>query len=153
MIGLNRQNNLAEMPLGVEVMQGVRQFRECEGVIDDRDQLEMVDRAHHRFGAVAASRNDAVDVNFFRHQRHNGNRCRKPAQDAHLRDAPAAGHGRHRLLDRSRSDDVENEKARYLREGVFLIACLPDRAIRVALPVQPCFSSTFLTFLTSDISE
>jgi hypothetical protein len=109
MIGLNRQNNLAEMPLGVEVMQGVRQFRECEGVIDDRDQLEMVDRAHHRFGAVAASRNDAVDVNFFRHQRHNGNRCRKPAQDAHLRDAPAAGHGRHRLLDRSRADDADDE--------------------------------------------
>jgi hypothetical protein len=36
MIGSNRQRNLAEMPLGIEVMQGVRQFRECEGVIDDR---------------------------------------------------------------------------------------------------------------------
>lgn len=35
-IGSNRQRNFAEMPLGIEVMHGVRQFREREGVIDER---------------------------------------------------------------------------------------------------------------------
>jgi hypothetical protein len=42
MIGSNRQRNFAEMPLGIEVMQGVRQFRECEGVIDDRSVRAMM---------------------------------------------------------------------------------------------------------------